>query len=78
MTPVTDYDFDIPVLLRCAPETLIRTKEQATCILRSKMQERLTMEGFQTLQMLERAVERSEIEEARRAFCSWALYEELA
>jgi hypothetical protein len=77
MTPATDYAFDVPVLLRCASGSLIRTVEEAACILRSRMRERFTMEGLNTLLMLERAAQGDEIEEARHAFCSWALHERL-
>ena len=41
------------------------------------MQERFTMEGLNTLLMLERAAEGYEIEEARLAFCLWASHEGL-
>lgn len=78
MSPPTDYAFDIPVHLRCAAGTLIRTAEQAASILRSSMQERFTMEGLNTLLMLERAAEGYEIDVARRAFSSWATHEGLA
>ena len=78
MTPGTDYAFDLPVLLRSPSGTLIRTVEQAACILRSNIRERFTMEGLNTLLMLERAAEGDEIQEARRAFCSWASHEGLA
>ena len=78
MTVATDYAFDIPVRLYCASITLVKTAEQAACILRSNMQERFTMEGLNTLLMLERAAEGYEIEEARLAFCLWASHEGLA
>jgi len=78
MTVATDYAFDIPVPLYCASGTLVRTAEQAACILRSNMQERFTMVGLNTLLMLERAAEGYEIEEARLAFCLWASHEGLA
>ena len=78
MTVTPDYAFDIPVRLYCASGTLVRTAEQAACILRSNMQERFTMEGLNTLLMLERAAEGYEIEEARLAFCLWASHEGLA
>jgi hypothetical protein len=77
MSPTTSYAFDVPVLLRSATG-VIRTVEEATCILRSRMRARFTMEGLNTLLMLERAAEGDEIEEARRAFYSWALHERLA
>jgi hypothetical protein len=36
------------------------------------------MQGLNTLLMLERAAEGTEVEEARRAFCLWASNEGLA
>ena len=77
MTVATDYAFDIPVRLYCASATLVRTAEQAACILRSNLQARFTIEGLNTLLMLERAAEGDEIEEARLAFCLWASHEGL-
>ena len=78
MNAATDYAFDLPVRLRCASGTLIRTVEQAASILRSSLQERFTMEGLNALLMLERAAEGYEIDVARRAFSSWAAHEGLA
>jgi hypothetical protein len=78
MIVATDYAFDIPVRLYCASVTLVRSVEQAACILRSNLQERFTMEGLNTLLMLERAAEGYEIEEARLAFCLWASHAGLA
>ena len=78
MTAPTDYAFDMPVHVRCASATLIRTVEQAASILRSSLQQRFTMEGLNALLMLERAAEGYEIDVARRAFSSWAAHEGLA
>jgi hypothetical protein len=75
MSTATDYAFDLPVR---ASGTLIRTVEQAASMLRSSMRQRFTMEGLNTLLMLERAAEGDEIDLARRAFSSWATHEGLA
>ena len=77
MSFATNFAFDVPVLLRSVPGT-IRTVEEAACILRLHMRGRFTMEGLNTLLMLERAAEGDEIQEARQAFCSWALHERVA
>ena len=76
MTLATNYAFDTPVPY--ASGALIRTVEEAASILRSRMQDCFTMEGLNTLLMLERAAEGDEIEEARLAFCSWASNERVA
>ena len=78
MTLATDYAFEVPIHLQCASEVLIRSVDEAVSVLRSNMLSRFTMQGLNTLLMLERAAEGSEIEEARRAFCLWASNEGLA
>jgi hypothetical protein len=65
------------VHLRGASGTPIRTVEQATVLLRAQLQQRFTIEGLNTLLMLERAADGCEIDVARRAFRSWAAHEGL-
>jgi hypothetical protein len=78
MTLATDHAFDAPVHLQCASDALIRTVDEAVSIVRSNLRGRFTMQGLNTLLMLERAAEGTEVEEARRAFCLWASNEGLA
>jgi hypothetical protein len=78
MNPLADCAFDQPVALNAEYATLIRTAGQAADIVRSALRSRFTMQGLNTVSMLERAVLGSEIQEARVAFCSWAANESLA
>jgi hypothetical protein len=75
MTGITDYAFDDPVTMSAQ---LIRTVSQAADLVRSNLRSRFSMQGLNTILMLERAVSGSEVEEARVAFCSWATQEGLA
>jgi hypothetical protein len=77
MSRATDYAFDIPVHLRGSSGALIRTVEQAISLLRATLQQRFTIEGLNTLLMLERAADGCEIDAARQAFRSWAAHEGL-
>ena len=69
---MNDVAFDEPVLLRSRESEPIRTVEQAACILRSRLQLQFTIASLNMLLVLERAAEGAEVEEARKAFCSWA------
>jgi hypothetical protein len=77
MSATTDYAFENPVALLEAP-MLIRTASQAIEIVRSNLRRRFTMHGLNTVLMLERALGGDEVEEARVAFCAWAVQEGLA
>ena len=78
MNPFEDCAFDQPVALGAECATLIRTAGQAADIVRSALRVRFTIQGLNTVLMLERAVLGSEVQEARVAFCSWAANEGLA
>ena len=78
MSEITDYAFDDPVAISAQYGKLIRTVSQAADVVRSNLRSRFTMQGLNTILMLERAVSGSEVEEARVAFCSWAAQEGLA
>jgi hypothetical protein len=75
MNPFADCAFDQPVALSAA---LIRTAGQAADIVRSALRTHFTIQGLNTVLMLERAVLGTEVQEARMAFCSWATNEGLA
>jgi hypothetical protein len=77
MSAATDYAFENPVTLLHHP-LLIRTASQAVEIVRSNLRRRFTMHGLNTVLMLERALAGDEVEEARVAFCAWAVQEGLA
>jgi len=72
-----DFAFDLPVILQLPTMAPIRTAEEAVCVLRAHLRSRFSIAGLNTLLMLERAIEWSECEEARIAFCSWASNEQL-
>jgi hypothetical protein len=74
---MTDFAFDVPVLLHSPLSTAVATAEEAARIVRSCLQERFTMAGLTALLMLERAAEGAEVAEARQAFWSWASNEQL-
>ena len=76
MSSATDYAFENPVPLN--DQTLIRTASEAAEIVRSKMRRHFTMQGLNTVLILERAVADDEVEEARLAFHAWATGEGLA
>ena len=76
MTVVTDYAFENPVRLRETGRQ-IRTAAQAAKIVRSNMRARFSMQGLNTILMLERALAGDEVEEARVAFFAWATQEGL-
>ena len=77
MSAATDYAFDNPIGL-LQSETVIRTASQAAEIVRSRLRTRFTMQGLNTILMLERALAGDEVEEARGAFYAWATQEGLA
>jgi hypothetical protein len=77
MDPVGAVAFDVPVVLLSTTSAPVRTAEQAASILRSHLRERITFAGLSALLIVERAVDEIEVEEARRAFCSWASGEQL-
>ena len=72
----TDYAFDNPVGL-LGDQTVIRTASQAVEIVRWNLRRRFTMQGLNTILMLERALAGDEVEEARVAFRTWAAQEGL-
>ena len=72
MNPLADCAFDQPVALSADCAMLIRTAGQAADIVRSALRARFTIQGLNTVLMLERAVLGSEVPEARAAFCSAA------
>jgi len=78
MKAFEDCAFDQPVALSADCATLIRTAGQAADVVRSALRARFTIQGLNTILMLERAVLGSEVQEARVAFCSWAANEGLA
>ena len=61
MSAATDYAFDNPIGL-LQSETVIRTASQAAEIVRSKLRTRFTMQGLNTILMLERALAGDEVE----------------
>ena len=69
-----NFVFDSPVVLQPSMMS-IRTAEEATSVLRTHLQSRFTMAGLSALLMLERALDRSECDEARDVFHSWAASE---
>jgi hypothetical protein len=77
MNLLADCAFDQPVALNADCATLIRSAGQAADIVRSALRARFTIQGLNTVLMLERAVLGSEVQEARVAFCSWAAHEGL-
>ena len=78
MNACEDCAFDQPVALSAECAMLIRTAGEAADIVRSALRARFTIQGLNTVLMLERAVLGSEVQEARVAFCSWAANEGLA
>jgi hypothetical protein len=78
MRPLTQYAFEAPVRLNLESGTWIRTAAEAANIVSSTMRARFSMQGLNTLLMLERAIFGDEVEEARVAFYSWATQEGLA
>ena len=78
MNHFDDCAFDQPVALSAERATLIRTAGQAADVVRSALRARFTIQGLNTVLMLERAVLGSEVQEARLAFCLWATNEGLA
>lgn len=77
MSHVADCAFEEPVPLSADCTTLIRTAGEAADIVRAALRARFTIQGLNTILMLERAVLGSEVPEARIAFCSWATSEGL-
>ena len=69
-----DVAFDEPVVVQLSSQP-VRTVEQAARIVRSHLQAQFTMQRLNTLLVLERAADGSEVAEARQAFCSWARHE---
>ena len=78
MNPLEGCAFDQPVPLSAECTMLIRTAGQAADIVRSALCARFTIQGLNTVLMLERAVLGSEVQEARVAYCLWAANEGLA
>jgi hypothetical protein len=72
-----DFAFDTPVAVQAPMALLVRTAEQAASLIRTHLQSRFTMAGLTALLMLEGAIEWTECEEARLAFCRWASNEQL-
>lgn len=70
------FAFDAPVVLPSLHEKPIRTVDEAVSILRTCLRSQFTVARLNTLLMLERAAEGSEIDEAREAFCAWASSEQ--
>jgi hypothetical protein len=66
--------FDEPIIVQIWNQP-IRTVDQAAQIVRSHLQSQFTMQRLTTLLVLERAADGMEVEEARRAFFSWACTE---
>ena len=77
MMAAIDYAFDNPITL-LTNGLLVRTASQAAELVTSNMRNRFTMQGLNTVLMLERAIAGDEIEEARAAFYAWAAQEGLA
>ena len=70
-----DFAFDVPV--HCGFPSPIRTAGEAVLLLNSHLQARFSIAGLNTLLMLERAGEGTDVREARIAFSAWAFNEQL-
>ena len=65
-----DVAFDEPVLVPISTQP-VRTVEEAAQIVRLHLREKFTIHRLNTLLVLERAADGSEIAEARQAFYTW-------